>query len=318
MVDPNKQRQAAVLQGALYTGMGVAPRKDIPTQSVEERFEYTPRDISAGENFFASLYNGSVVSFSKGVAQLVPILGQAVINPKEGTKLDDFFDTWLDTTNGLFEAAKAQTSVVPSFFEDPSAKAMAQGLGQGLGFMLTLAVGGGATGATSKFGMLASGTGVGTIYTMPQLRQEAIDAGIDKTDASRFAAAVSPILALSEYLGFKGLGKIIEAPAINMLRREAVSKAAKQFVKEGANRKAFYSAAQTMQDVMITGLKDKAKVAGTKAAAGLLLEGSQEFAQSYIQEGIEQIYDNFFSKGVDAQFGANVLGKEQLDRKSVV
>jgi hypothetical protein len=312
MTDPNRQRQAAVLQGALYTGMGVAPRKDVPTEWVEERFQYEPRDISAGENFFASLYNGSVVSFSKGVAQLAPILGQAVLNPKEGTKLDDFFDTWLNTTNQLFEGAKAQVSTVPSFFEDPSAKAMAQGLGQGLGFMLTLAVGGGMSGATTKLVQYAVGTGIGTTYMMPQLRQEAIDAGIDKVSASRFAAAAAPILALSEYIGFRGLGKIIDAPAVNALRREAVSKATKQFVEQGANRKAFYGAAQTMQDVMITGLKDKAKVAGVKAASGLLLEGAQEFGQSYIQEGIEQIYDSFFSKGVDAQFGANVLGKEQL------
>ena len=258
------------------------------------------------EQFLNSYINQVYLTTPKGFTNLIPTVGLAIAG--DNTKAADFFDKWIEGSTKFFDSGKQKVTATDRFIDNPSLLGFASGLGQGVGFVATSLLGGvlGKAANYGKFGQYAIGTAINTPVMQTMYYEEALNNGLSKKDAAKFSSALAPISALSEYFGFEMMGNAITKPILSQIRKKAMLEGVKEFAAKGATQEGFHSAASLMSKAYAESFKDVLKNIGTRGIQAGFAEGSQEFGQSYMEEGAKQIYDTYFAKDAEAKFGADV------------
>jgi len=271
--------------------------------------DYTYTDTNSfTEQFLNSYINQVYLTTPKGFANLIPTVGLVIAG--DNTKAAEFFDKWIEGSTKFFDSGKQKVTATGRFIDNPSILGFASGLGQGIGFVATSLLGGaiGKAQKYGKFGQYAIGTAMNTPVMQTMYYEEAVNNGLSKKDAAKFSSALAPISALSEYFGFEMMGNAITKPILSQIRKKAMLEGVKEFAAKGATQEGFHSAASLMSKAYAESFKDVLKNIGTRGIQAGFAEGSQEFSQSYMEEGAKQIYDTYFAKDADAKFGADVRG----------
>lgn len=293
----------AVQQAHPEVNMGVAGNEyDAPNREIEGNFV---------EDLGTSFYN-SFVDLAEGVGNAIPTMAQAVGSDNK------FWDSWMD---GVSTWSDNRKGILSDAANKPltdgwgNLNAWAAGLGQGGGFIASMFLGGAgfARGAKAlnvmndfqkaqKVGNIVSGT----LSMTPAIYDEAINAGISKSNAARLALGISSIVSLTEGAALEWMGKSISKPVTTKAAQESFKESLAKFSTKELTEKSF-------DDVIkLTGLKfgERMKAVGPKAFEGMAVEGTQEFSQTYIEEGIKQLYDTIFAPGKkkgEGAFGADVM-----------
>tara|TARA_R100000541_G_scaffold95_4_gene355 strand:+ start:6545 stop:16627 length:10083 start_codon:yes stop_codon:yes gene_type:complete len=150
---------------------------------------------------------------------------------------------------------------------------------------------------SARFGSFMGGTTM--MYGMVQ--EEALAAGLDRTDAARFALTVAGVVSLTEGAALEAVGAI---PAL----------AAKRQIVKAAAQKSFKGMAGKPPSKILEAFLPKYSNALKAAdiAKGVMVESFQEFTQTYIEEGAKQFYDVVFADK-DAKVGKGKFGQEVFD-----
>ena len=281
-----------------------SPLVETPIQ-VGSGYEYN--DVNSfGEQLLNSYINQVYLTTPKGIVNFIPTVGLAIA--KDNTSAAKFFDSWIKGATDFFDKGKQDVTPTESYLKSGSPLAFASSLGQGLGFVASMFAGSAvkAPAALGSFGKYAVGAAVSTPVLQSMYYEEAVNSGLDKKDAAIFSSVLAPISALSEYVGFEMMGNAITKPIISQVRKKALLEGVKEFAAKGATKAAFYDAASMSSKVYAQSMKELFSNLAVRGTRGAFAEGSQEFAQSYLEEGAKQVYDTYFAKGAQKKFGADV------------
>ena len=123
---------------------------------------------------------------------------------------------------------------------------------------------------------------------------------------------------MTERLAFTklGLDKVLKEGVLKEFGKESIEAGAKQLAKKKITKDSFNDAIKLTNRTFSNKLKD-ALAGGGK---GILIEGTQEFSQSYIEESMKQVYDNIFAEDAatpgKGKFGADITSFEQFKNAS--
>jgi len=116
--------------------------------------EYTPEQHEFDQGLFADatsgLYNSLVIDLGEGITNLIPTIAQAAGDEGEwASKWKNNTTSWFDAQRTIY-SDKANAPI--EGFSDITSAHVAQGIGQGIGFILGIVGGAGWAGAASKGG----------------------------------------------------------------------------------------------------------------------------------------------------------------------
>lgn len=286
------------------------PEKNLGLSATDVAVPNTEYEKSALSDLGTGIYN-SFVDLGEGAANLIPTIATAAGADNK------FWDTWMNGVSNWAEDSKGMLSDAANkpFSEEWNLHNWSAGLGQGLGFMATLATGGGAFARVGQAAGLVSDVDKlrkvgqfmsGTMSMTPGLYKEGIDAGLSKANSARMALGLSGLISLTEGIAFNRMGKIIDRPFASKEAQAALKENISKFSTKGLSELDFNEA------MKVTGLSfaQKMKNHGAKAFVAGRPEAVQEFAQEYIEEGAKQLYDTVFAKGKEkgeGAYGADVM-----------
>jgi len=269
-------------------------------------------------DFGEALYEGLVINAAKGVTNLIPTMFQMNLFNTYGlpgvdkkitddvTKLTmDWTSDWINTTTAWFDGISPTYS--DAYYRGDFDRKLATGLGQGLGFIGGIMLGGaGAVGAIGKGSNIAARLGsfaTGTTMMYPMVYEEAIENNIDPAHASRLALGISGLVSLTEGAALEAIGKTMSKPLVNKATKEVLKKELTKLGK-ATSLKDIYKLEQNFAK----GFSQKIKAVGPKMFQGSAIEAGQEFSQTYIEEGMKQLYDGTI--GRDKKKGEGAFGAE--------
>jgi len=265
------------------------------------------------QDFAESIYN-SVVGTVEGLAEL-----PATIAIAAGSE-DKFWTNWMDGVSNWADSAKATLSDEankPLTDDWSNINAWSASIGQGLGFIGSMLTGGGiaAKGASligktgsslnraRQFGSFVSST----VSMTPDLYKQGVESGLSPANAARMALVISSIVSLTEGAALEYMGKAISKPVVTKAAKEAFDETLVQISK-----KKMLTAGDFDEAIKSTSMRlgDKMKAHLSKGFEGASVESTQEFSQTYIEEGMKQLYDTYVAtnkKKGEGAYGADVM-----------
>lgn len=263
------------------------------------------------EDFTSALWNGLVIEGGKGLGNLIPTIAQAATNDhlEWASSWSKSLDTWFDAQKTIY-SDEANNPI--DDFGDITGSHVATALGQGVGFILGIAGGGSITKGISTAAKLSS-KGVtnaqrigaymaGTTLMYPMVKEEALQAGIDETTASRLALGISGIVSLTEGAALEWVGKSITSGVVNNATRKGIREQLKNLSVKTLDEQLF------AQKQVAKGIFDTIKKSIPQVAKGSAIEFGQEFSQTYIEDGIKQMYDAIYAS--DKEIGKGKFGAD--------
>ena len=141
----------------------------------------------------------------------------------------------------------------------------------------------------------------GTTLMYPSIHKEAIEAGLDKGAAARFALGVSGLVSMTEGAALEWIGKIATKPLTNVI----ASQASKKVLKNAANG----------DPIALMKMFVPEYTSALKGKMGVIMEGAavefgQEAGQTYIEEGAKQLYDTVYKGQDKGYFGSDVTTRK--------
>jgi len=274
---------------------------------------------SPWEVFGSSLVN-SLNSFAAGIGRVIPAAFAAGGNESEWVK------SWMDSVDQWAEEATFRVSndAQKGFFNEPSFKTFAYGMGNGIGSILPAIGTGGAgyiVGGGSKVAA-AIGAGMGSYFHMLEASyQEARANGLSMNDAAAYAQLIAPVIATTEVAGLGMLGRSMTRPLTRSASRKLFAPGVKHLAEKGLTRETMRDAIRLTRNQFNSGkafFGAKAAAVGSRMAEGFAIEGGQEFIQSYIESFGQQMYDDYFAeagaKPGEGMFGTDVMSKATFMR----
>lgn len=324
--DPNQQRKA--LEAAAEQ-QGITP-EDIRRAgwmvhdkhdpygpnpwAAREEVQWNEFEQSAMVDLLGGVYNELILGLGEGIVNAIPTIG--LLDADEGGTAEEIFTDWIGTTSEWFDKQRiiysdSAYTKSESFSDNFESGKLFSTIGEGLGFVLAMS-GTGGVGATGKvgrgskflnLGSKAKSWGVGTAMMYSDLYDESINAGFSPQDASRLAIGTAGIVSLTEGAALEWIGKSATAFLPKEIATKALSKTFKETSELGV--KDFWKTGKLFsknlwgeigskegRKVIQSKLKDMV-VSGTKGAA---IETGQEFGQTYIEDGLKEMYDRFITK----------------------
>jgi hypothetical protein len=260
-------------------------------------------------DFMSGFYNAGVQAV-EGITALPGAIG-LMSGAGEGSWADKWVnnvDKWADGLEINYSDA-GQKGV----FGGGGLAGLWAGFGNGIGTVATIMLGGGAAsklagGAsaiakagqgvraldvvnkavnTSKWSTRVGGFMTGTAQMYPMVYDEARAAGIEPGDAMRYAMSVAGLISTTEVVGLEWIGNTISKPISQKAARESVRETLLEASKKGLT-------AETLTNtipVSLKGYANKMRAYGPKIFEGMAVEGTQEFAQTYIEEGAKEMWN---------------------------
>jgi hypothetical protein len=260
-------------------------------------------------DFMSGFYNAGVQAV-EGITALPGAIG-LMAGAGEGSWADKWVnnvDKWADGLEINYSDA-GQKGV----FGGGGLSGLWAGFGNGIGTVATIMLGGGAAsklagGAstiakagqgvraldvvnkavnTSKWSSRVGGFMTGTAQMYPMVYDEARAAGIEPGDAMRYAMSVAGLISTTEVVGLEWIGNSISKPISQKAARESVRETLLEASKKGLT-------AETLTNtipVSLKGYANKMRAYGPKIFEGMAVEGTQEFAQTYIEEGAKEMWN---------------------------
>lgn len=266
----------------------------------QEQVKWNEFEQGPVTDVLSGVYNELVLGLGQGGINLIPTIAQAA-----GSKAP-IFDDWINNTNEWFEKQKTVYSdsaykPVKNFSDYFEGGKFWSTLGEGIGFVLALAAP--TKGMKGKWNKRMTSFGVGTTMMYSDLYDEAKQNGFSPQDAARIALATSGIVSMTEGAALEWIGKT----ATNWIPTDFARTALKGSFKEGSktgpfdffkNDKLF--ATQLMKNIGSREGVEVFKNAALKAPGNIVkggaIEFSQEFAQTYIEDGLKEMYDTLVTK----------------------
>lgn len=266
----------------------------------QEQVKWNEFEQGPVTDVISGVYNELVLGLGQGVANAIPTVMQA------GGSKAPIFDDWINNTNEWFEKQKTVYSdsaykPVKNFSDYFQGGKFWSTLGEGIGFVLALAAP--TKGMKGKWNKRMTSFGVGTTMMYSDLYDEAKQNGFSPQDAARIALATSGIVSMTEGAALEWIGKT----ATNWIPTDFARNALKGSFKEGSktgpfdffkNDKLF--ATQLMKNIGSKEGAEMFKNAALKAPGNIVkggtIEFGQEFAQTYIEDGLKEMYDTLVTK----------------------
>ena len=291
------------------------------TLSLQDKFNLTgleqefrpPEPVSFAQGFMvdvaSGIYNGLIIETASGLSNLAPTVGQALGADSE------FLDSWITNVSDFFEDQKMSYSddagLPINEFKDITSSHVAKGIGEGVGFIAAMFAGGGALGASAKatkaLGSASKASAVGgwltgTALMYGSIQQEAKKAGLSNGDAARFALGLAGVIGATEQVSLGYLGKLSKGFISKIAQKEAIN-----VLKTATTKNPV-----ALQKLFLGGL-GKAMSKTTGVAKGAAAEFTQEFSQTYIEEGAKQLWDEVYKdeKGKDG-FGSDITNYQSF------
>jgi len=254
-----------------------------PLESTGLEQTYTPDSHEFDQGFLndlgSGIWNSLVIGGGEGVANLIPTVGQAMGSESE------FLADW---KSGVSEWFKGQETIYSDKanqpiegFGDITSAHIAQGLGQGIGFILGIA-GGSSVGGASQTATRIGSYMTGTTLMYPMIDKEAKEAGLSDVDAARFALGVSGLVSLTEGAALEWIGKTASKP----LTASITSKAVRETLKGASTKNPM-----ELQKLFLSNFGKRLGGNVAKMTEASAVEMGQEFSQTYIEEGAKQLWD---------------------------
>jgi hypothetical protein len=268
--------------------------------AAKENVQWNEFEQGAVSDMLSGVYNELVLGLGEGIANIIPTGAQAM-----GFKAP-MFENWIQASSDWFDKQKTVYSdsaykPVKSFADYFQGGKFWSSLGEGIGFVMALVAP--TKGMKGGWNKRMTSFGVGTTMMYSDLYDEAKQNGFSPQDAARIALATSGLVSLTEGAALEWIGK----GATNWIPKDFARTALKGSFKEGAkfgpfdfykNNKLF--SAQLMKQIGskegIEVFKNAALKAPGNIVRGGTIEFGQEFAQTYIEDGIKEMYDTFISK----------------------
>lgn len=247
----------------------------------------------------SGIYNGLVIGLAEGVTNIIPTVAQAAGSENK------IYQNWLDTTNKWFDKQKTVYSdeyykPVKNFSDYFSSGKFWGTAGEGIGFILSLAAP--TKGMKNPWSKRMTSFGIGTAQMYGSLYDTAIEEGFSPQDAARIGLATAGIVSLTEGAALEWIGK----GATSFIPDDFAKTALRGTFKEGAktgqdfyrNLKNFSGklAQQLGSKEGVEMIKNAALKGSSSAIKGGAIEFGQEFSQTYIEDGLREMYDTFVSK----------------------
>lgn len=286
-------------------------------------------------DFGESLYEGLILDTLKGVTNLIPTVTQAFSenashSVEKGHDWKDHWTTgWIENTTAWFDGISPTYS--DAYYKGDGYRKLATGLGQGFGFVGGIMLGGSAiaqglgkglgmvnkVAKLNKYGEIVGQVGkptkwanrigsftAGTTMMYPMVYEEAIQKGVNPVHAARLALGIAGVVSTTEGMALEWIGKSMSKPLIKKATKEVLNK---ELVKLGktTSLKEVYA----LEKNFTKGFVEKLKAMGPKVFQGSAIEFGQEFSQTYIEEGMKQMYDGTIGKGKkegEGNFGADI------------
>ena len=286
-------------------------------------------------DFGESLYEGLILDTLKGVTNLIPTVTQAFSEnvshsvEKGHDWKDDWTTGWIENTTAWFDGISPTYS--DAYYKGDGYRKLATGLGQGFGFVGGIMLGGSAiaqglgkglgmvnkVAKLNKYGEIVGQVGkptkwanrigsftAGTTMMYPMVYEEAIQKGVNPVHAARLALGIAGVVSTTEGMALEWIGKSMSKPLIKKATKEVLNK---ELVKLGktTSLKEVYA----LEKNFTKGFVEKLKAMGPKVFQGSAIEFGQEFSQTYIEEGMKQMYDGTIGKGKkegEGNFGADI------------
>jgi len=291
------------------------------TLSLQDKFRLTgleqefrpPAPVSFDQGFMidvaSGIYNGLVIETAAGLSNIAPTIGQALGADSE------FLDSWITNVTDFFDSQKLSYSddagLPINEFKDITSSHVAKGIGEGVGFIAAMFFGGGALassakavkalGSASKASTLG-GWLAGTALMYGSIQEEAKKAGLSNGDAARFALGLAGVIGATEQVTLGYLGKLSKGFISKVAQKEAIN------VLKTANT----TNPVALQKLFLGGL-GKAMAKTTNVAKGAAAEFTQEFSQTYIEEGAKQLWDTVYKDDkAKGEFGADVTNYQSF------
>jgi len=277
--------------------------------SAQEDVEWNEFEQSATVDFLSGVYNELVLGLGEGYVNLMPTIALAT-GPDEDGLVSNLSQDWIENTSAWFN--KQRTLYSDSAYEPAehfsdyfSSGKVASTLGEGVGFVLGIAGGGGLNkvGKVVNASNKAKSFATGTLMMYSDLYDESINAGFEAKDAARIALGTAGVVSMTEGKALELIGK----GATSWIPKEVATKALSNTFKESAQLgvKDFWKTQKLFSKNLMAeiGFKGGAKSArnalgnALKAGGrGAGIEFGQEFFQTYIEDGLKEAYDTFITK----------------------
>jgi hypothetical protein len=285
---------------------------------------------SAWADFGDSVYNSFWVRTGAGIQETIPG-AVAAWSGWHGDKAPDWTKSWVDSVQEWSHdnTRRISDSAQGSFFDDPTAKKFASGLGQGVGSIVPAIAGavlgkgiGTRIGIGARAGSVWGGAMGSYLNYLDAAFVEAHDSGLSFEDAWGYANIIAPIIAASETVALHALGKTITRPIGSSIQKKLFSPSLSNIAAKGVNTETLQHAVRITKeqfgDSLLKYGKFKFGVANLRAIEGMGIEAFQEFSQSYMESFTQNMYDNYFAgenatKG-QGMFGMDVTSKDALMR----
>jgi hypothetical protein len=308
--------------GSALSAMHNVSRVENPTQPSGFEDSYVPNRFAneqgLADDFIEAVYEGLVVNTIEGFGNLIPTVSQAFGVGSE----DKLHENW--TSQWINSVSKFADSISPTYSDEYyrsaaagdlfSARSIAHGLGQGVGFVGGIMLGGANIGKLVSKGAQTANTVrngqrvgsfiMGTNMMYPMVYEEAIKKGIEPAHAARLSLGISGIVSLTEGAALEWIGKVATKPVLNNTTKNILKNELK-----GLGKIKNLSDVNLATKKVVTGLSNKLKGMKVPVLQGAAIETGQEFSQTYIEEGLKQLYDNtvaFEKKEGKGKFGSEI------------
>lgn len=291
------------------------------------------RQTDAITDFATSIYNGIVPSLGKAIVAM-PNLAVGAFGDNFASRATESFQNkafeLIDNNLKGYVDPKYQQQLLSLNEKDElqfaDARSFANGLGQGIGSMLSFLIPG-AGFAKAGMGLRAATMVSGTLISAPMIYESGKEAGLSNADNVRMTLALSPIIGAIELVGgmeADALSKMLGKKVAKNVAEEAVEQIGKKELTSALSGLAGkgISSADDFAIAMKGGLKWGVKnVLSKKNIGNALGEGAEEYLQGTVQKAGEQLYDNLFAEGKEkgeGAYGTQLLLPEEQEGKGVL
>lgn len=265
--------------------------------------------------FSSSIYNGLVPTLAEAVA-VVPNLAvgwtgdNTVARGAEhitNTAMD-----WVDNNLRAYVAPENNQGILRlndnNEIEFTSARSFMNGLGQGIGSLLSFFIPGGVLARTTRLGATAATMLTGSLISAPMIYDAGRKAGLSNADNVRMTLALSPIVGAIELVGgleTATLSKIAGQETKQTIREigeRGLTEALEKVAKAGISSSDDFVAATKEGLFSLRGLGQK--LTNPEVIKNSIGEAGEEYLQNVVQKAGEQLYDSFYSNGAAVGQGA--------------
>jgi hypothetical protein len=292
-----------------------------------ERVKFDPEFHEFEQTLWQDTYGAfgnAFIDLGEGLLSVGGTIGAGISYGLGSESGEEFFDNYIEAVDLATDNIRFNQSdkALGRAGGDWNAHRIMSGVGQGVGFISTLFLGGAIgniVGGAGKLGGI-SGALMGTsrgarigrfmsghLSMMPAIYEEARRGGLSPGEAALMSNSIASVVQLSEGAALEALGATLSRPVTLGAAKEATRDAIKGMAKAGKLDASLFARKELVAGAS-KGFARRLKGSGRAALSGAGIEFTQEFSQQYIETGMKQFWDEMF--GAEGRLRKAVGGKE--------